>query len=317
MNRCKYKLVYLLSAVIFTASCSPSLYELAVDVRQPASVSIANIEDKSIAVYVTAEENSAVDDNASLPIRFASGLAAGLEKNLGLDEGAVYVYNHYPENGASPYAMDYIQSLSRQADSDMLILVENVQVSDFTLIDNVAVTAQSVQYMHALFEGNFSVYDGTTAELIAQKNIKDTVYWELLSNNSTTRSSRTGGVEVAVNSITSRIGDDVADIFFAKWKRESRYLYVYNSLWRSAFNYARAFEWDRAIAVWSAELTQKGGYKAACAAINIAVGCEMTGRADLALEWLNTAERMYNAEELGLESYKLRLRQTIEKGKKN
>ena len=317
MNRCKYKLLYLLNAVILTASCSPSLYELAVDVRQPASVSIANIEDKSIAVYVAAEETSAEEDDASLPIRFASGLAAGFEKNLGLEEGAVYVYNHYPERGASPYVMDYIQSLSRQADSDMLILVENVQVSDFTLMDNIAATSQSVQYMHALFESNFSVYDGITAEQITQKTIKDTVYLEVLSNNSTTRSSRTGGVEVAVNAIASRIGGDVADIFFTGWKRESRYLYVYNSLWRSAFNYARAFEWDRAIAVWTAELTRNGGYKAACAAINIAVGCEMTGRADLALEWLNAAEKMYDAQELGLESYKLRLRQTIEKGKKN
>ena len=279
-------------------------------------MSVGDIDSKSIAVYITTKESPEADGSSLPKLKFATGLASGLERNLGLGEGAVYVLHHYPEPATGFYSMDYIQSLSRQADSDMVIIVEDIRISDFTRVSNVAVSSSQVQYMHALFEGVLSAYDGTTAEQLTQKVIRDTIYWEVITNSSSAASS-SGGIEAAVNAISSRIGNDVSDTFFPTWSTEPRYLYVHgNQKWAEAYRQAKSFRWERAINIWSAELNQSDKYKAACAAINIAVGCEMTGRAELALDWLNVAEKTYKAEALGLDSYKLRLRQIIEKGKK-
>ena len=118
--------------------------------------------------------------------------------------------------------------------------------------------------------------------------------------------------------VAPRVGTDIAARFFPSWVTEYRYLYVYDYslLWKIAYEHAQAFEWDEAIGIWLTEADSKNKYRAACAAVNIAVGCEMTGRPDLALEWLATAEKIYDPQKLGLNNYKLRLKQEIEKREK-
>jgi len=318
-NLCKYKLIPLLLFSILVISCSPVLSELAVDVRKPAAFPI-NMDEKSIAVYITPydQENTIVNDSL-LKVSFASGVALGLESELNLGEEAVYVYNHYPtENSAVD--MEYIQSLSRLADSDIVILIDSINVSDFSRLENYAMGQNhEVQYLYASFNSKLRVYDGVTAEVVATIDQKDTVYWEILTKSDLNVISSKDGVERIVSIVALRVGRDIVDNFFPSWVTEHRYLFVYygNGLWLKAYNHAKAFEWDKAIWMWMTEVDGKKGYRAACAAINIAVGCELTGRPELALEWLISAEKLYDPEKLGLDSYKLRLRQEIEKGEKD
>ena len=314
----KYRSGYMLGIVLLLTSCSPSLYDIAVDIRQPAVTPINDIENKSIAIYIAAEELDSVNSKDSLLwMNFASGLASGFEEHLELSEGAVYIYTHYPDSDQI-YTMDYIQSLSRQADSDLVIVVDSLVVSDFALMENLATGAShSLQYMHAQFRNKISVYDGITAEKVTSISQKDTVYWQILANSKQDIDIRSSGVSAAVGGVSSKIGEHIVSLFVPYWVTEHRYLFVYGtSSWRVAFNHAVAFNWDRAIDIWSTELNHKNRYRAACAAVNIAVGCEMTGRPEFALEWLETAEKMCGPGRLSLDSYKLRLRQEIEKGKK-
>ena len=317
MNIHKYTLICLFCASILVSSCSPIIYDIAVDIRRPAETAV-NMEEKSIAIYVDPyeRENSTVRDSI-LNVSFASGIASRLEEYLALSEEAVYIYNHYPSRDSLP-SMEYIQSLSRQADSDIVILVDSVSISDFSLLENVALTAShDVQYMYALFESKISVYDGVTAETIAKVNQKDTVYWELLSRTDLRIASSPEGITRVISLVAPKVGADVASRFFPKWVTEYRYLYIYGGAsWNRAYNYAQAFEWDKAIEIWLAEVGRDDKYRAACAAVNIAVGCEMTDRPELALEWLESAEKLHDPQRLGLSSYKLRLTQEIEKRKK-
>ena len=297
---------------MLTVSCSLSLYELAIDIREPAVIPV-DFEDKSVAIYIASDEEGNASDSL-IKVNFASGIASGLESDLKLSEDAVYIYNHYPEKDFV-VSMEYIQSLSRQADSDIVILVDSVSVSDFLRLENVVMGSNhEMQYMYASFNSKISMYDGITAEAIAEINQKDTVYWEVLTKSDLTSASSIGRV---INMVAPRVGRDVAARFFPSWVTEYRYLFVFDSsLWKTAYDHAQLFEWDKAIGIWLIELKNNNKYKVACAAVNIAVGCEMTGRPDLALEWLATAEKIYDPQKLGLNNYKLRLKQEIEKREK-
>ena len=307
----------LLGLSMLLSSCSASLYEIAIDIRQPA-VSPIDMEEKSIAIYVAPyEQEKTIYRDSLVRVVFASGIASGLEKALDLSEGAVYVYNHYPPKD-SEITMDYIQSLSRQADSDVVILVDSVDVSDFSLLENVVMGAsREIQYMYASFTSKISVYDGITAKVIAQVDQKDTIYWELLTKSDLNIVSSREGTERVINMLSPMVGNDIAARFFPSWVTEYRYLFIYDlPLWIRADSHAEVFEWDEAISIWVNEVNSKNKYKSACAAINIAVGCEMTGRPELALEWLESAEKIYNSQKLGLNNYKLRLKYEIEKRQK-
>jgi hypothetical protein len=314
MYKClyNYKLVFLLLFPMLVISCSPTLFEMAVDVRRSAVFPI-NLEEKSITIYMTPyeEENTTVNDSL-LKTAFASGVAMGLETELNLSNEAVYIYNHYPPENLA-VDMEYIQSLARLADSDIVILIDSIYVSDFTRLENIVMGQnQEVQYLYASFNSKVSVYDGITAEVVAKVDQKDTVYWEVLTKSDLNTASSKEGVEKIVNMVAPRVGRDIAGRFFPSWVTEHRRLFVYgNPMWVKAYNYAQVFEWDKAIGIWLPEVDNKNGYRAACAAINIAVGCEMRGDPELALEWLLTAESLYDPQKLGLNSYKQRLRQEI------
>jgi len=312
----RYKSLSLLAILILATSCSPLLYEMAVDIREPAAFPV-NLEEKSVAIYIASSEQGSYSDSL-LKVNFASGIASGLESKLGLSEEAVYIYNHYPSED-SVVTMEYIQSLSRQADSDIVILIDRVSVSDFSRVENLAMGSnRDIQYMYASFSSKISIYDGVTATIVAKVDQKDTVYWELLTKSDLNITSSKEGVEKVINMVAPRVGRDIAARFFPSWVTEHRHLFVFSGdpLWERAYSNALAFDWDKAIGAWLRETDNTNKYRAACAAINIAVGCEMTGRPELALEWLVSAEMMYNRHKLGLNDYKLRLKREIEKREK-
>ena len=329
----RYRLISLFCMFILLFSCSPSLYEIAVDIRESARIPL-NIDEKSIAVYVAVDDFSG---DAQKDFLLASGIASKLEEELELSKGAVYIYTHYPPKD-SALSMEYIQSLSRQADSDIIFLIDSVSVFDTKVLENhlpsiergiyilesisgedveVTITGRNMYNVSTLFNSRIDVYDGVTAENLATLNQRDSIYWAMYLPKNTKELPSQERIYKIVSEIIPDIGEDVASRFFPSWKTEYRNIYRYggDASWRKAFNYAIAFDWDSAIKLWTAYIDENNweGYSAACASINIAVGCEMTDRSELALEWLNTAEQIHELKKVTLDSYRLRLKQEIEK----
>ena len=302
---------------VILASCSPIYRSIDIDVRIPVQNTIDSIENKSFAVYIpfsgTTQEHR---QEHAFTLQFALGMASRIEQELGLSENAVYVYNHYPEKD-SVYTMEYIQSLSRQADSDIVILIDSMSFfrskGERKDSDKSATTSlNGANYMVSeALGGKISVYDGVKANVITQVNLKDTI----ISYHSRILS------EEECNSITAKMimpamGEYVAGNFFVQWQPDYRQLFVYpGSVWRKAFSHAEKFEWEKAIELWKPELYHIDTLRAACAAVNIAVGCEMLDRLELALEWLDVAEKISDTDKLSLDNYKQLLEQKIRKKK--
>ena len=290
-----------------------------VDIREPA-VNPISFENKSIAIYVSVNEISAETQvNYMQKFYLASGIASKIEEELELSNGAVYIYTHYPARD-SALGMEYIQSLSRQADSDIVMLIDSVSVSDsenvgdFTYVANISNYNYVLKWNKSLFKGKIDVYDGTTIDKITQLNLKDTIYWETFSRNRFDSTSVDQQLVGALKIILDEMGRNVGSRFFAQWIPEYRSLFVYyDSAWKSAIRYAKAFEWGKAIEIWMTYLDNEDRYRASCAAINIAVGCEMTDRHELAIEWLEKAGQIYNIPKLDLSVYKARLEEVVRK----
>ena len=320
MNFGNNKIFFLLFAYICTVSlsCSPLLRSIAIETREPAAFVIDSIENKSIALYISVD-GIGVERmlDSLLAVNFASGMANRIEEELGLSEGGVYVFCHYPPKDTS-LNMEYIQSLSRQAESDMIILIDSMSVSGFSVIGSEPMHGDyRLTTSKALLNNEINVYDGITSDLIYDINYRDTVFWESISSIDYSNLSAIQKSQAISGSVIFNFGREIASLFFDKWTTEYRDLYVSPiATWDRAFRYAEEFEWEKAIEIWESELSHKNKYRVACAAINIALGCEMTGKPELALEWLKIAERSYyNPKRLGLDEFKRRLEREIEKKK--
>ena len=327
MGSCKYKSIHLLCMCIILVSCSPAFNSIVIDIRQPA-VNPIDFENKSIALFISVN-GIGIESQLDYIQKFylASGIAAKIEEELKLSTGAVYIYSHYPARDSlfsTDYSFEYIQSLSMQADSDIVMLIDSINISDSETVksdpffESNSPNNDSYRWKQnrSLLTSKIGVYDGITTDIIAQLNYRDSVYWDIVGKDMLLNASSAEQYLTpdALKVIMDEVGRDIGDRFFAQWMPEYRYLFVYNnSAWRKAFRYAEAFEWDKAIDIWATELGHEDRYRAACAAINIITGCEMTDRPELALEWLEAAEQIYDPEKLGLQNYRLRLKQEIEK----
>jgi len=329
MNSYKYKLIYLPYICILLVSCSPALNGILIDTREPALNPI-DFENRSIALYIAVEGVGA--DSQTDYIRdfyFASGIASKLEEELELSEGAVYIYTYYPPRD-SIIDTEYIKSLYRQADSDIVMLIDSVSISDSEVI-NSRYFIDGGDYGNndkvklyenkSLLKNRINVYYEATADIISQINYRDTIFWSVISKDvsfNTSQIERNLTVS-ALSVIMSEAGRDIAGRFFDQWIPEYRYFTVYrNSVWRKAFRYAEAFEWEKAIDIWTAELGHEDKYRAACAAINISIGCEMMDRPEMAIEWLDAAEQIYDLKKkYNLTGYRARLEYSIEEKKKS
>ena len=329
MNSYKYKLIYLPYICILLVSCSPALNGILIDTREPALNPI-DFENRSIALYI-AIEGVDVDSQTDYirDFHFASGIASKLEEELELSEGAVYIYNYYPPRD-SIIDTEYIKSLYRQADSDIVMLIDSVSISDSEVINSryfidggdYGNNDKMKSYANkSLLKNRINVYYGATADIISQINYRDTIFWSVISKDVSFNASpiERNLTVSALGVIMNEAGRDIAGRFFDQWIPEYRYFIVYrNSVWRKAFRYAEAFEWDKAIEVWTAELGDNDRYKAACAAINISIGCEMMDQPELAIEWLDAAEQIYDIKKkYNLTRYRARLEYSIEEKKKS
>ena len=70
--------------------------------------------------------------------------------------------------------------------------------------------------------------------------------------------------------------------------------------WEEAYELAADFRWTEAIDKWMEVVESRNPKKSAFAAYNIAIGCEMVERFDLALKWLDYSLEIYPIKEVKL-----------------
>lgn len=275
--------------LMLMASCGPVINILEVDVRLPAAKPLPLLG-KQLAVFIPVYDSVSVIDSVLLN-KFSQALAEELALLTHLPEGAVPLYSHRTEDAAlgTLEQPDYVYRLAVETESDMVFMVDSVTIGNFETLR---------QYLILPFQSVVRVFDAETFEFPEYTVLYDTLAWELrLPYDANTVTIPPAAYEDILRA-AAFLGQRTARSYVDQWETQDRVVFVYDRKdWNKAYDYALAFEWDKAMHLWM-ELLDAGNEKEiACAAFNIALACEMQGHFDLAEEWLDLSARTFAMQE--------------------
>ncbi|MHC1778888.1 MAG: DUF6340 family protein [Bacteroidales bacterium] len=312
----KWVILSLLLSVL--TSCGPTVRFFNIDEKVPAKYPV-NFDNKSISVFVSlatrelSEKQMFLNDSLQM-LNLGTAIAASLEKQLYLDEGGVFVFNHYPEKDFK-YDPGYIMSLANKSNSDIIITIDTLEVLKTSVLNNVSADYASKyksSYLLAPIRTVVNVYDGITTERIQRIDIRDTVYWEILSRNDVREQAIKYKAAESLKNVSLTLGEDIAAKMFPEWITIQRSLFTLPGPgWSKAYNLSSEFKWTEAMDIWLEEIKVKDPVVSSVAAYNIAVACELTDRVELAVKWVDISMKYYKLP--GIQSYKLKLLAKLEK----
>ncbi len=329
MEKISKKTLVLLSSVAFLLfSCAPVVEILNFDVKAPAVYPV-NFDDKSVSVFVSVFPDDSLDqagtdyresmgimflNDTSHMLNLALGIASTIEDKLYLDQEGVYIFKHFPQK-ETEYDLSYIFTLSLNSNSDIIIVVDTVEIGNVDILRDIARSYQgsyATSYIFAPFRSVVKVFDAITGQNLARINQTDTIYWEVLTRNDLRPEALRSRAEQSLGDVSAAIGKEVISLLFPRWVPQERSLYYYPTHgWTMALDNAIEFRWKEAMDFWMVQTEKKDAVKAAAAAYNLAVACELTDRLELAIQWVDISLRKYALP--GVKEYKNSLTGKLEK----
>lgn len=286
----KRTLVLISWLILLLASCGPVKTYVNVE-AQGESEHVIPIEGRRVGVITVSDSE---DRDSALVSELGLGIAEKIESEMGTERGAIGVYSVSAANGGvrEPGSLDL---LAVQTNTDMIIALDSLYVGSYTISRN----------ENAYYEGNIRsvvsvmlpvyfrvmAYDVEKLAVEYSRNVIDTITWTIMAEEVVQNSAAIAQANAHLKEAFRGVGEKVADIFLPSWYQEERMIMCYSgSKWENAYYLALDFKWEQAIDVWL-ELVKSGSpQKQGAAAYNLAVACEILGRYDTALKWLDFAE---------------------------
>jgi tetratricopeptide (TPR) repeat protein len=150
--------------------------------------------------------------------------------------------------------------------------------------------------MKVAYDALFRVYDPGRERIIMREFLRDTIIWEDEDSSTNLLFDRFTPVKNALTEAGIAIALDLSEEISTKWYQEKRsYFATGDSNMKQAARLLNTGNWEPAIALWK-ETVEKGKSKSlkSKAEFNIALGYELKGDLDAAIEWgLKSYETMY------------------------
>ena len=250
-----------LLALLALASCSPQVYSLLLDVRQP-SPSGLDLARKSMVIVTMETPDSTFDRNA------ASAMARVLEQDYFGGEELVGMYR---VPAADSVSLDLMHSLVMDTDADVVFLLN----STIDMPDEKA---------RLPLKTNLSVYDSMGEDKVHR--YKGSAY--LVPED--------GASDLSDEA--EKVGSRVASRFLSTWKTESFSLYYFDDFnagsWEKALKLSYENKFAKAIDVWSEFVKGGTALKRAAASYNIAMAFYLLEDYEMAAKWLDMADSLEN-----------------------
>lgn len=254
------KLVILAAAMLLMAACSPQVYNLYLDVRQP-SRSGFDLSRKSMAI---AYMDSAGSADTLFDHRAASAMARVLESDYFGGEEVIQIYR-IPE--ADSVSVDLMHSLVMDTNRDV-VFVLNSKLGD----------PIPPEMEKCSIDTRLDVYDSMGKDKV--RHFKGSSIISAKQEES-----------------SETVGQRIATRFLSEWKTEGFSLYYFDDFAASAWERALVSMYDRkfteAIDTWGTLLTGSA-LKRACASYNIAMAFYLLQDYELAARWLDQADKLEN-----------------------
>jgi hypothetical protein len=274
----------LLAVLLLAGACGPMINILEVDVRLPATLPL-NLSGREMVVFTPRYDSVSLTDSVLLN-RFAQAFADGLTQQARLSPGSVPVFSHY--SGSESFGTldqpDYVHRLALETEKDLIFMVDSVTLGAFQV--------NELSLLLAPFQAVVRVYDAEKVRFTQYIPIRDTAAWDLGDNADQEIVTIPKSAFLDLQRAAVFVGERTARSFMDQWETQDRVIFVYDkSKWNVAYDYALAFEWDKAMEIWLELVKSNNAKEAACASFNVALACEMQGNFELAKKWLNLSQK--------------------------
>lgn len=288
------KLSFFVAAALLAAACSPQVFPLYLEVRQP-SASGLDLSHKSFSIAYMEGKDSLFDRSA------ASAMARKLEEDY---FGGEEVVGLYKVPAADSVTLELMHSLVMETEGDVVFLLStqlgepgpetNQAVSGARSLDSAYVCPVAVPVVTHL-----DLYDSMGEDkLIPFKG--STVLRPLVYNNGvvTDEGLKTLARQAMAVNESEEVGRRMTRRFLSQWKTESFSFYYFDSfqadVWLEALQYMNEGQFAKAVDIWK-ELTQRGNaQKRACASYNIAMAFYLMEDYEMSSRWLSYAAKLEN-----------------------
>jgi hypothetical protein len=183
-----------------------------------------------------------------------------------------------------------IMDMKDNANADYLIFVEKFQFA-ITKLRVKTTKSNCVRIMtpHSVL---IKIYDIAQNSVIDEKLIVDTLTIQVNADPWETEDElmeRLPDNTAAVLLVIKKMAKDYVEEIAPFWKEETRFYYVTPD--GNVEQYIDNEEWDKAMNVWMKYVNDANRKIAAVSCFNMAVGCEMMGEYELALQWMENIKR--------------------------
>lgn len=286
----------IVAAALLLAACSPQVYPLHLDVRQPSSSGM-NLSGKSISI-VYMDGTNAVD--SLFDRQAASSLARKLEADYFGGQEAVGLYR---TPSADSVSLELMHSLVMETGDDVVFLLSthlgepalesNREVAGAHSVDSAYVCPVSIPVKTRL-----QVYDSMGQDVVTHYSGSAVLHARVYNNGAITDE---GLRSLALRSLDKQAEDVAGRIssrFVSEWKTESFSFYYFDdsnaTAWISGLEWAAAGRFSKAVDAWAPLLKRGNLQKRACAAYNIAQAFYLMEDLEMASLWLDEAEKWEN-----------------------
>ena len=286
---------WIIAAALLAAACSPQVYPLYMDVRNPSSSGL-NLSRKEISIVYrdgTNQVDSLFDRQA------ASSMARSLEADYFGGEEKVGIFR-LPE--ADSMSVDLMHSLVMDTGGDVVFVLKtqlgvpapetNQVVKDATSVDSAFVCPVAVPV-----KTHLDVYDSMGQDKVHSFN-GSAVLRTLVYNNGLLTQEAMG--EQALKGLSKEadvVGERISKRFLSTWIKESFSFYYFDygsEPWIDGILQVMDGKFAAAVDCWT-KLVKKGdATHRACACYNIAQAFYLMEDDELSERWLQEAEKLEN-----------------------
>lgn len=293
----KKRLILAAAAALMLTGCSPELYSIYLEVRQPSSSGL-KLAGKSIAVvYMDGPAKS----DSLLSAGTAAVFAEALEKDYYGGEPVIGMFA-YPI--ADTVKLEDMHKLVMDTGEDVVFVLrsdigtpkegKNNPFQKATHPDSAYVYASKVPVSVKLY-----VYDSMGADLIKSYKGSTLINAAVFNSGIVPEENLADQIKSIVPGIASgSMGEKMSRHFISEWKPESFPFYWFDDLqsskWTGALDKIQEGKFTDAIKIWEPLVKSRNQYKAAHACYNMAMAFYLLGDMQLATRWLDEADKMEN-----------------------
>lgn len=253
-----------IAAALLLAACSPQVYPLYLEVRQPSSSGF-NLNRKSMSI-VYMEGNNNLD--SLFERRAASAMARTLEEDYFDGEEVVGLYS---VPSLDTVTVENMRSLVMDTDKDVVFLLS-------TQMD---VPQDTTVAMSIPLKARMYVYDSMGEDKVRS-----------FKGSSVMNVARMQDLEEKADDV----GKTISGRFLSGWKTESFSYYFFDDFsvdeWVEGIQFANDGAFAKSADVWMTLVKKGSNIKRACAAYNLAMTFYLMEDYEMSAKWLALAEKM-------------------------